>query len=108
MTLPRDGFKREHKLGVPVNHDIRIVGDDDHLATEFRFPQALDEQLVYQRVVQVVFGLVKNYWLRTVTEYECQQRRRLLPRRSLRKRSPILLLMVAKAHGYGVFRNVKR
>jgi hypothetical protein len=90
-------------------HDIRIVGDDDDLPVRLLLPQPSDEQLIDECVVQIIFRLIQNDRLDAVTQYESKQGRSLLAGRSLRKGLPWLsrLPLIAKAHRYGVFRNVQ-
>ena len=61
-----------------MDYDIGIVGDDDDLPLCLLFPQSPDQQLVDQRVVQVIFRLVQNDRLNAVPQDKGQQGRGLL------------------------------
>src|SRR6185436_277274 len=54
------GAGDDYLIGVGVDNEIGVVGDDDHLAAAPRFAEALD-QLVENRLrIEVLLGLVDD------------------------------------------------
>ena len=69
-SLTLGGLEREHELCITVYNDVGIMSDYDHLAIVLRFTEALNQQLVDESIVQVIFGLIEDDRLGTITEYK--------------------------------------
>jgi hypothetical protein len=69
------GGQSDNQFGVTVDHDVRVMGDDDNLPTAFNLSELADNQLIDQVVVEIIFGLIHKQRFLPIREKEGQQGR---------------------------------
>lgn len=110
LRLTVQGMQRHDELGVTVHDDVRVVGHHDDLSRLLALAQLLDQQLVDERVIEVVLGLVQDDRLGPVAEDEREECSGLLAGGPLRETSPLLRRVpgIPEAHFDDVGWNVER
>jgi hypothetical protein len=68
---------------VPIDHDVGIVSDDNHLSPGLDLPDLLHDEVIDQPIVQVVLGLVEHQRFRAIGQNKGQYCCRLLSGRRL-------------------------
>src|SRR5690606_24408726 len=83
-----------HQLRIPIDHHIRVVGNDDELAPQLVLANLAHDQVVDQVIVQVVLGLIEDDRFFAKGQQKSEQRCRALALGSLADAVPTLVPLV--------------
>lgn len=76
--LPPAYLEREHKLCIAVDDDVWVMGYHNDLAVLLDFSEATNQQFINQSVIKIIFWLINDNWLLTMSKDKGQERSGLL------------------------------